>query len=276
VWKDDMLQRRLLPSTVNAYLLGLGAFLNWLVGEGVLSESAVRSVPLVRTRDGSAPPVFDREGLRRIVKGAKRPVRAGRDAFTVLRDETVVLLLVDTGMRASECAKTHVDDVNLAARQIRIRAEVTKGRYERVVTFGFETGRCLGRYLRARDRHPLAFLPELFLTQMGAMTYKTMYQIVRDAGEAAGVLRARPHLLRHTWAHDLKAQGVDTEVLMSLGGWRSFEMPMRYGRAAKQERAIAAIQRVGSTVDRARVTPTNAGVPVRNAAQSNGRARNRW
>ena len=49
----------------------------------------------------------------------------------------------------------------------------------------------------------------------------------------------------------LKTQGAELEVLMSLGGWRTTSMPMRYGRAQSSTRAIEAYQRMGSPVDRA-------------------------
>ena len=60
-----------------------------------------------------------------------------------------------------------------------------------------------------------------------------------------------PHLFRHTWAHDMKTQGVDSEVLMSLGGWRTPTMPLRYGRAERDRRAVDVYRRVGSPLDRA-------------------------
>lgn len=38
---------------------------------------------------------------------------------------------------------------------------------------------------------------------------------------------------------------------MSLGGWTTTDTPMRYGRAEKSARALAAYQRMGSPLDRA-------------------------
>jgi len=134
---------------------------------------------------------------------------------------------------------------------VRVHGAVAKGGYARTVTFGFQTARLLNRYLRVRESHTFAYLPQLFLGRKGAATYNIVWDLVRKAGITEGVTGAHPHLLRHTWAHDLKAHGAELEVLMSLGGWRTTSMPMKYGRAEKSARAVEAYQRMGSPVDRA-------------------------
>jgi integrase len=128
---------------------------------------------------------------------------------------------------------------------------VTKGRYGRTVTFGFQTAKLVGRYLRQRETHSYAFVPELWIGRSGSLSYSGIYVLVKRNGRKAGIIGARPHLLRHTWAHDMKASGADIETLMSLGGWSNPQMVARYGRAEKAQRAVDAYQRLGSPVDRA-------------------------
>ena len=161
-------------------------------------------------------------------------------------------LLADSGLRASECAGLLLEHVNLPARQVYVHADVAKGRRPRTVAFGFQTARLLNRYLREREAQDFAFLPQVFIGQRGGpATYNVVRDAVRKAGLREGVIGARPHLYRHAWAHDLKSQGVDTEVLMSLGGWSTTAMPMRYGRAQKDARARETYRKIGSPVDRA-------------------------
>ncbi len=178
-------------------------------------------------------------------------VKRGRSQYEATRDVTMFALLQDTGLRASECAGLLVDNLNLPARQVLVHGEVAKGGYPRVVTFGFQTARLLNRYLREREAHAYAFLPQVFLSRKGPATYALVHDAVRKAGLREGVIGARPHLFRHTWAHDMKTQGVDSEVLMSLGGWRTPTMPLRYGRAERDRRAVDVYRRVGSPLDRA-------------------------
>lgn len=249
-WRDKM-AKRCKGSTVNMYLTTVGTFYNWLASENVIGESPLLSVPFVNYREDDAPLVLSGEALRRVAKAAGN-VRKGRSRFVAVRDPAILSLLQDSGLRASEVAGLLSEHVDLPARQAYVHREVAKGRKPRTVTFGFQTARVLARYARAREEHEYAFLPQFFLGQSGPASYHLVWEMVKKAGRREGVIGARPHLYRHTWAHDLKSAGVSEEVLMSLGGWSTTDMPRRYGRALKAERALETMRQVGSPVDRAR------------------------
>lgn len=265
-WRDTLTARGLKPSTVNSYLVTVGTFYNWLVAEGVMVESPLFYVPFVPEGEPPPPAVLSASDLDAMTKAAAKP-GPGRSAFEVVRNPAMFSLLRDTGLRASECAGLLMEHLDLGGRQVYVHADVAKGGHPRTVTFGFQTARLLNRYLLAREAHRFAFLPQVFLGRFGHASYATVRQTVRQAAglpltakaraaaraadAASGVTGARPHLLRHTWAHDMKRAGAEMEVLMSLGGWRTTNMPMKYGRAEKSARAVEAYQRMGSPVDRA-------------------------
>src|SRR5438132_11355332 len=87
--------------------------------------------------------------------------------------------------------------------------------------------------------------------RQGAASYPLVRRTVRSAAKRSGVVGARPHRYRHTWAHAMKDAGGSMETLMALGGWGSTDMPLRYGRAGRDARAVDEYQRMGSPVDRA-------------------------
>jgi len=224
-------------------------FLRWLVSEGDLP--AAPRVKLLRSPRVSLTPaeVLRSDALAGITAGAQ-VIGRGRSEFEAVRDVAIVSLLQDSGLRASECAGLLVASIDLPARQALVHAEIAKAGYQRTVCFGSQTARALARYLRLRAPHEFAWCAELFIGRRGPATYHLISGAVRKAGTRGGVAGARAHRFRHTWAHNLKSAGADTEVLMSLGGWRSPAMVARYGRSAATERAIDAYRRKGSPVAR--------------------------
>jgi integrase len=56
----------------------------------------------------------------------------------------------------------------------------------------------------------------------------------------AGIENFRFHDLRHTWASWHVMSGTHLQELMELGGWKSFEMVLRYAHLAPEHLANAA------------------------------------
>jgi integrase len=67
----------------------------------------------------------------------------------------------------------------------------------------------------------------------------------------AGIEAFRFHDLRHTWASWHVMSGTSLQELMELGGWKSYEMVLRYARLAPEHLSAAAqrIERVWGVVD---------------------------
>jgi integrase len=72
----------------------------------------------------------------------------------------------------------------------------------------------------------------------------------------AGIEAFRFHDLRHTWASWHVMSGTSLQELMELGGWKSFEMVLRYAHLAP-EHLSAAAQRIERTRAVVGDDPTN-------------------
>jgi site-specific recombinase XerD len=125
-----------------------------------------------------------------------------------------------------------------------------KGDRVRVIPFGAKTGQAIDRYLRQRVKHRDVKLPALWLGARGmGLTPSGLTQMLRRRAGQAGVGHVHPHQLRHTAAHVWADSGGSEADAMVLFGWRSPEMPRRYGRSAATERAQRAARRI-SPADR--------------------------
>lgn len=84
---------------------------------------------------------------------------------------------------------------------------------------------------------------------------KTMKQVGsawKRALARAGIENFRFHDLRHTWASWHVMNGTSLQELMELGGWKSYEMVLRYAHLAPEQLASAAArieQRIETAVD---------------------------
>lgn len=222
-------------STVRTRFKGLHRFCGWLVAEGEVDAHPMAG--LAPPEPSQKPvPVLDDDELAALLKAC-----TGK-AFEDRRDEAILRVLLDAGIRVSELCGLKVADVDLD----REMALVTgKGNKIRPVYFGARTVKAIDRYLRERRRHRWSHLEALFLTQRGALSTDGARDRVRVRAEQAGLKdRMHPHRFRHSWAHDFLISGGQERDLKRLAGWSSDVMLERYGASAADMRAREATRRL--------------------------------
>ena len=118
------------------------------------------------------------------------------------------------------------------------------------MVFGGRTAVALRRFLRAREYHPGKASPALFLavresrTPGWRLTGKGVADMLDRRCRLAGVPPIHPHAFRHSWAHDLMANGANESDVERLAGWSSPLMVRRYGNSAADQRARDAARRL--------------------------------
>ena len=197
---------------------------------------------------GMRPPKIDAkvvqalsaDDLRLMIKAC-----AGR-GFIERRDEAMLRLLVETGMRAGELLALDTNDLDLGSGQAIVRRG--KGGKGRLVAFSATTSAALDRYLRVRRRHRHATSAPLWLTKTGGdarMSYHGLRKTLHLRARAAGVSGFHIHKLRHTFASRWLRAGGSEGGLMAAAGWTSRGMVDRYSRATASERAMEESRRLG-------------------------------
>jgi len=155
---------------------------------------------------------------------------------TAKRDTAMILLLLDTGIRASECARLTIGDVNLETGEVNIEPFGTGQKTKaRKVYIGKGTRRAIFRYLAHRDYDDYDYL---FATKEDRpMDRNTIRHMLVDLGEKAGV-RTSTHIASgHTFAIQFLRNGGDVFNLQNLLGHRSLEMVQNYLRLVDMDSA---------------------------------------
>ncbi|HUQ78576.1 MAG TPA: tyrosine-type recombinase/integrase [Patescibacteria group bacterium] len=234
------------PATVNLAYRSIQPFWRWLVDEDEIRRSPMEKMKPPRVPLKAVPVVGD-DLMRSVLAACKG------NGFEERRDRAIIGLLADTGMRRGEIAGLTRADLDLRTNEVVVQAQTSKSKRTRVLAYGDTTANEMDRYVRARERHPAAREPWLWLGRKGQLTDSGILQVVRRRGREAGIPNLHPHQFRHTWADSMLRGGASEGDLMRLGGWRDRGMVDRYGASAAEERARDAYRSRGlSPMDRLR------------------------
>jgi integrase len=224
-------------NTARARQLALKRFSAWCVAEHELGADALIGMPQPRLDTKITDPLTELE-LRDLIKACQG------NTFRDRRDEAIVRLMAETGIRAGECADLALSDIDVVRGIATVRRG--KGGRARIVPFGPQTGLALDRYIRARRSHRRCADAELWLGERANQSfgYTALFRALQRRARAVGIDRFYPNLLRHTAATRWLAAGGSEGGLMAVAGWRKREMLDRYTAATAAERAADEARRL--------------------------------
>ena len=161
-----------------------------------------------------------------------------------LRDRAILLVLVDTGLRASELCNLLVKDYESATGRIQIRHG--KGNKSRLVYAGESTRRAIWRYLTERkESRPNS---PIFVTGTGLAIHPgALRNLVNTCAKRAGVARATVHKFRHTFAINFLRNGGSVLELQRILGHEQLSTVKIYAFLAESD--LQEAQRRASPAD---------------------------
>lgn len=232
----DLLDQGAEANTAKSRDLALKRYAKWLVDEGELSSD-----PLV----GLKPPKGDQKVVDALSEDQLRRLIVACQGKSLMdrRDEAIVRLMAETGIRSAELLDLQASDVNLQDGVVTIiRGKGGKGR---VSPFSVQTATAIDRYLRARRAHRLSDTGALWLGGGGkGLGYHGLSKALKLRAQAAGIEGFHLHMLRHTAAVRWLAKNGSESGLMSVAGWKNRTMIDRYVGAAAASLAAAEARRL--------------------------------
>lgn len=202
---------------------------------------------------------------RRLVDFLSRPefeaLLAAPDRSTWIgrRDHPLLLVAIQTGLRASELTNLRIDQI-VPGKHAHIRC-TGKGRKERCTPLTRQTMDVLRAWLKERGGAPDD--PVFPSTRRGVLSLDALAKIVKKHAATAAKTclslhhkRVTPHVLRHTAAMQLREAHVDLSVIALWLGHESIETTQIYLNAdlASREAAVSLLAPVKNGYRRFRAT----------------------
>lgn len=189
------------------------AFFAWARDNGLVAENPARSLRLKRLP--RKPPSFLTQAEKRKLLKELR----GHNAPADRRDRVIFEVLLGTGIRLGELVGLDLDDVDLDAKHLRVRA---KGNICQVKFLKTDLRSLLRAWLNERRRLTSAQERALFLSNRGTrITPRQVARRIKDWLVRAGIgKRLSPHGLRHTFATHLYDATSDLLVVQRALGHR--------------------------------------------------------
>lgn len=219
-------------STRNYYLIALRALLGYFTDRNISSLPAEK-IKLTKEKKEKSVKFLNLHQIKKLLEAPDRSTMVG------LRDSAILETLFSTGMRVAELT-------NLNREQIRIQDNtetleisiIGKGNHPRTVYFSSRAIQALREYLKTRNDKEKA----LFIRYKGPntlskrLTARSIENIVKKYSKKVGIpIMTTPHTLRHSYATDLLAQGVDLRVIQEFLGHRNIATTQVYTHITSQK-----------------------------------------
>lgn len=200
-----------------SYFHDVGVFCSWLVDEEILDKNPARK--LAPSKPKRLPASYSADQLLRLL------------AVCDERDRAVLIVLLDTGLRAGELVSLNRRSIDWATGRFTV---IGKGDKERAGELSAYAIDALVQALTLREDTD----PALFVGLKGRLTTSGLRQIISRRAQEAGIrddVRRLVHGFRATFAKAYIMQGGDLESLRRLLGHTSIAMAAHYAQLADDE-----------------------------------------
>lgn len=215
--------------SVNRKLSSLKSFFKYLVKQKRVSVNPMRLVSGPKKK--KPLPYFvkdaDMEGL------LDAEIENSGEDFRSVRNQLIVEMLYDTGMRRSELINLRDVDIDYYLMQIKVTGKRNK---QRLIPFADGLKDLMQKYQRIRNRE-VGNYEFFFIRENGEQLYpQIVYRIVRDRlSEIPTLAKRSPHVLRHSFATSMLNNGAELNAVKDLLGHSSLASTSVYTHTSFEE-----------------------------------------
>jgi integrase/recombinase XerC len=218
-------------NSINRKMSSLKNFYGFLVQEGEITNNPFQSIESIK-KEHRLPRFLYEDEIEQIFKSINSETPLG------VRNELILEFLYGTGVRVSELTNIRLTDLDFKNSHVRIRGKGSKERFvpmhqlllDRVFEY-IVTSRAF--YI---ERFKVKKMNFLFLNYKGGqLTPRGVAKIINKIIDDSGTyLKVSPHMLRHSFATHLLANGADMRTVQELLGHQSLSSTQIYTGVTKE------------------------------------------
>ncbi|MGB0806036.1 MAG: tyrosine-type recombinase/integrase [Salibacteraceae bacterium] len=197
-------------NSINRKLSSLKTYFRFLQLTQVLSVNP--TVKVVAPKMSKKLPEFvDQSSMNKLLN-----VGVFEEGFEGERNQLIIELLYQTGIRLSELIGISIDDIQELSKTVKVLGKRNK---QRLVPLNAEIIKLCVSYLKHRNEIDVS-CDSLIVTKKGKKAYpKMIYNIVNSyLAKVSTISKKSPHVLRHTFATHMLNNGADLNTIKELLG----------------------------------------------------------
>lgn len=206
------------PATYNLRLNNLRGFINFCIKEEYLTKNPFKEFKRRKVDDRIVQISVDT--LKKLL------TLPDLTTFVGVRDYTLILLTLDTGIRPKEAFSLHVGDINFDAMEVYVRSEESKTRIKRTLPISYVTASAINKLINVRSSD-WKDVP-IFCSEYGnPLNRQSWGKRMRKYSKELGV-KIVPYDLRHCFALQFLRNGGNSFALQRLLGHTDMAMTKKY------------------------------------------------
>ena len=227
-WMMKLMELPLSSASVNRKLSALQSFFKYLVRQGVLVKHPLRAVSGPK-KSKQLPYFLKEKEINAILdNGNFKP------GFEGVRDQLIIEMLYETGIRCSELTGIRDADINIEAMLLKVTGKRNK---QRLIPFADRLKEMILYYINVRDKEVGDNCFSFFVRKDGrTVSSAIVYYIVKkNLSDISTLAKRSPHVLRHTFATSMLNDGAEMSAISNLLGHSSLTSTSVYTHVTFEE-----------------------------------------
>lgn len=222
-WLAELMNRKYGIASIHRHLSSIRSCFRFLQREGIVETNPARGIVKPRL-PGRLPAFVEEKNMLRLCNDFALSIPAD---FGTARDQLIVLLFYETGMRRAELINLRDRDIDFSLQQLKVTGKRNKVRF--IPVSQAMLGR-ISHYIRLRDVEVPSSSGFMLVSGTGKkIEINVVYDTVKKYLSAITTIKKKsPHVLRHTFATHMLNNGADLLVIKEILGHTSLAATQVY------------------------------------------------